>query len=147
MLGGCTPLGLWMYEDPVVTVEHISYEQTRSMPAQSPVVVALAVKNANDYPISAEHVELSLHLDGVPVGQVRRDSTVPLAIDTVSTVAVPLVFNSQTVSQRQQVTRSGMHSFAIKGQATFQTPIGPRTVRFAQEGSMVFGVRASRSPM
>ena len=28
MLGGCTPLGLWMYEDPVVgPVEHISYEQ------------------------------------------------------------------------------------------------------------------------
>ena len=117
------------------------------MVAQSPVVVALAVKNANDYPISAEHVELSLHLDGVPVGQVRRDSTVSMAIDTVSTVAVPLLFNKQTASRSQQLTSSGMHSFAVKGQAIFHTPIGPRTVRFAQEGSMVFGVRSSRSSM
>jgi LEA14-like dessication related protein len=82
LLSGCTPLGLWMYEDPVVTVSRITVELRRSAPTQSPVVVALAVKNANDYPISTEQVELSLRLDGVPVGQIRRDGQVPVATDT-----------------------------------------------------------------
>jgi LEA14-like dessication related protein len=146
-LGGCTPLGLWMYEDPVVTVSRITVEVRRSAPIQSPVVVALAVKNANDYPISTEQVELSLRLDGVPIGQIRRDSRVPLATDTISTVAVPLRLQKQTVPQHLQVLGSGTHSFAVKGRATFRTPIGTRKVRFAQEGLMVFGERSRHSSM
>ena len=147
LLESCTPLGLWMYEDPVVSVARITYELKRSTPAETPLVVALAVKNANDYAVSAEHLELSLHLDGVPVGQIKRDSTVPVANDTISTLAVPLQFNSQTAQRRQDVVRSGTHRFAVKGKATFRTPIGRRTVRFAQEGSLIFGVRAGQSSM
>jgi LEA14-like dessication related protein len=147
LLQGCTPLGLWMYEDPVVTVSRITYEVRSSTPAQTPVVIALAVKNANDYPLSADEVELSLHLDGVPIGQIKRDSTVPVAKDTISTVALPLTFNRQTAARQHEVVKWGMHSFAVKGQATFGTPIGHRTVRFAQEGSMIFGVRSRDSSM
>jgi LEA14-like dessication related protein len=146
-LSGCTPLGLWMYEDPVVTVSRITVQVSRSAPAQSPVVVALAVKNANDYPLSTEQVELSLRLDGIPIGQIRRDSQVPLATDTISTVAVPLKMEKQTVPQHLQVLGSGTHSFAVKGRATFRTPIGTRKVRFAQEGLMLFGKRSRHSSM
>ena len=88
LLSGCTPLGLWMYEDPVITVSRITVDLRRSAPIQSPVVVALAVKNANDYPISTEQVELALRLDGVPIGQIRRNSRMQLATDTTSTVAL-----------------------------------------------------------
>lgn len=147
LLGGCTPLGLWMYEDPVVTVSRITVQVRRSAPTQSPVVVALAVKNANDYPISTEEVELSLRLDGVPIGRIRRDSRMPLATDTTSTVAVPLKLEKQTVPFHMQVLGSGTHSFAVKGRATFRTPMGTRKVRFAQEGLMVFGVRSRHSSM
>jgi LEA14-like dessication related protein len=147
LLGGCTPLGLWMYEDPVVTVARITVEVRRAAPTQSPVVVALAVKNANDYPISSEEVELSLRLDGVPIGRIRRDSTVPLATDTISTVAVPLTLEKQTVPGHMRVLGSGTHTFAVQGRATFRTPIGTRKVRFAQEGSMIFGQRSRHSSM
>jgi LEA14-like dessication related protein len=147
LLESCTPLGLWMYEDPVVSVARITYELHRSAPVESPLVVDLAVKNANDYPVSAEHVELSLHLDGLPIGQIKRDSTVSVANGTVSTLAVPVTFNSQTARRREDVVRSGTHSFAVKGKATFRTPIGTRTVRFAQEGSLIFGVRPGQSSM
>jgi Late embryogenesis abundant protein len=134
-----------MYEDPVVKVARITFEMRRSAPAQSPVVVALAVKNANDYPLSAEAVELSLQVDGIALGQISRDSSVPLATDTISTVAVPLAVTPGM--EPGQVARSGLHRFAVRGRATFRTPIGLRKVRFAQEGSLVFGKRQSHSAM
>jgi LEA14-like dessication related protein len=72
---GCTPLGLWIYEGPVVTVARITLEVGGAAPSPSPVVVALDLDNANDYPLSTERVELTLRLDGIPIGQLQRDST------------------------------------------------------------------------
>jgi LEA14-like dessication related protein len=140
LIAGCTPLGLWLYADPVVTVSRISLE-LGSGPTRSPVTVALAMQNTNDYPLSTETVELSLRLDGVPVGQLRQDSTLPVATDTVSTVALPLPLAKQATPQRLQTWRSGTHTFAVRGRAVFRTPIGRRKVPFAQEGSLVFDAR------
>jgi hypothetical protein len=132
-----------MYEDPVVTVARITFEVRQSR-ASSPVVVALAVKNANDYPISAEQVQLSLQLDGVSVGQISRQSSLAVAKDTISTVTLPMPVSSQS---QDRVDRVGVHSFAVKGRAVFRTPIGRRNVRFAQEGSLVLTQRQPRSAM
>jgi hypothetical protein len=133
-----------MYQDPVVTVARITFELRQSARASEPVVVALAVKNANDYPLSAEQVQLSLQLDGVPVGQVSRDSSVPVATDTISTVLLPMPVSSQP---QGRVPRAGVHSFAVQGRAVFGTPIGRRKVRFAQEGSLVLTERPPGSAM
>jgi hypothetical protein len=127
-----------MYQDPVVTVARITFELRQSARASSPLVVALAVKNANDYPLSAEQVQLSLQLDGVSVGQISRESSVPVAKDTISTVMLPMSVSSQS---QGRVPRDGVHSFAVQGRAVFRTPIGRRKVRFAQEGSVVFTER------
>jgi LEA14-like dessication related protein len=124
----------------VVTVSQITLE-LGSRPAGSPVTVALAMQNTNDYPLSTETVELSLRLDGVPVGQLRQDSTVPVATDTVSTVALPLPLAKQATPERLQTWRSGTHTFVVRGRAVFHTPIGRRKVPFAQEGSLVFDAR------
>jgi LEA14-like dessication related protein len=145
LLEGCTPLGLWIYDDPVVTVSHITLEFGQSGRAPAPVVVALALQNLNDYPLSTERMELSLRLDGVPMGQLKRDSIVPVATDTISTVALPLVMTRQASPERLRALGSGTHTFAVRGQATFRTPIGTRKVRFAQEGSLIFATRQSDS--
>ena len=144
-LGGCTPLGLWLYEDPVVTLSRITLQLGRAEPSHSPVIVALAVENANDYPLSTEQVELSLRLDGVPIGQLKRDSLHPVPTDTVSTLALPLALAKHATSARLRALGSGTHTFAVRGRASFRTPIGTRMVRFAQEGSLVFGARSSGS--
>jgi LEA14-like dessication related protein len=143
-LGACTPLGLWVYEDPVVTVSRVTLElkETRRL-GQSPVVVALAVENRNTFALSTERVELSLRLDGVPIGQVVRDSTVPLAMATISTVALALPVQTQTTPERLAALGTGTHTFAVRGRATFKTPFGTRKVRFEQEGAMMFGERSS----
>ena len=145
LIGACTPLGLWLYEDPVVTVSQITFQFVRSDTTPAPVIVALALKNSNDYPLEAEQVELSLRLDGVPIGRLKRDSTVSVATDTVSTVALPLPLDGSTTPEHLRSIGSGTHTFAVRGRAIFQTPIGKRDVRFAQEGELVFGVRPRAS--
>lgn len=144
-LGGCTPLGLWLYEDPVVTVSQVTLQLGRAQLPESPVIVALALNNGNDYPLSTERLELSLHLDGVPIGQLRRDSTMPVANETVSTVALPLRVAKASVARHLRTLESGTHTFAIRGRATFRTPFGSRKVRFAQVGSLIFGERPRAS--
>jgi len=104
------------------------------------------MENQNDYPLSTERVELSLRLDGIPIGELRRDSSVAVATDTVSTVALPLSLAKQATTKQLQTLSSGTHTFAVRGRATFRTPIGLRKVRFAQEGSLIFGARSSGSP-
>ena len=132
----CTPLGLWMYQDPLVTVSRV---RLGTQPADSaPVVVALDVNNPNDYAVSATRVELRLRLDDLPIGQLDRDSSVPLPKVATSTVALPLVPDRATTTARLQAFGSGVHRFAIEGRATFATPIGSRKVRFAQEGELAF---------
>jgi len=143
VLGACTPLGLWVYADPVVTVSRVTLEVKEAK--RLGTVVALAVDNRNTYAISAERVELSLRLDDVPVGRVDRDSSVPVAKAAVSTVALALPLQKQTSPERLAALGSGTHTFAVQGRATFRTPFGLRAVRFEQKGAMMFGERSSSS--
>ena len=147
LLAACTPVGLWLYQDPVVTVAGIRLNLGESRQSgSSPVIVALAVKNSNDYPLSTEQVELSLRLDGVPIGTLKRDSMVQVATDTVSTVALALALEEHTTPEHLRAFGSGTHNFAVRGRATFRTTIGMRKVRFAQEGDMVFKHSAGSLP-
>ena len=86
----------------------------------------------------------ALRLDGVSMGRVDRDSTVPVAMATVATVALALPVEKQTTQERLKALGSGTHTFAVEGTATFRTPFGTREVRFEQEGAMTFGERPGR---
>jgi len=145
LLGSCTPLGLWIYEDPIVTVARVTLELRETSPSASPVVVALALHNRNDYPVSTTRMEVSLRLDGVPIGRLRQDSTHSLPTDSVSTVAMPLALEKRATASHLRTLDGGSHRFLVRGRATFQTPIGTRKVRFAEEGEMIFGQRRDES--
>src|SRR4051812_11016983 len=121
LLGACTPLGLWIYEDPVVTVSRVTLElRDARVSTGSPVVVALAVHNRNDFPLTSTEMEVALRLDGVPIGRLKRDSTVSVETDSVSTVALPLKLERQATPSRLKTLDTGSHRFAINGLATFQ---------------------------
>jgi LEA14-like dessication related protein len=145
LLGNCTPLGLWIYEDPIVTVSRVTLELRETLSSTPPVVVALAVNNRNDYPLSTTQVEVWLRLDGIPIGRLRQDSTLPVLMEGVSTVALPLALEQPATPSHLRTLASGRHRFTVSGRATFQTPIGTRKVRFAEEGDMIFGQRPSHS--
>jgi hypothetical protein len=137
-VAACTPLGLWVYEDPGVTVSRVRVAADGVGP--SPVMVALDLRNPNDFAVSTTRVELWLVLDGLTVGWLDRDSSVSLPKGT-TTVALPLVPSHVTTPARQRAFDAGTHQFTIEGQAFFATPIGERKVRFAQTGEMAFGQR------
>jgi hypothetical protein len=138
----CTPVGVWIYEDPRVTVARVRLDAD-TMSAK-PVLVALDLRNTNDYVVSTTRVELRLALDDMPIGRLDRDSSMVVPKGT-ATIALPLIPDRSATRARLQAFNSGVHRFAIEGQATFTTPVGKRRVRFAQTGELAFG-RQSPSP-
>jgi LEA14-like dessication related protein len=135
-VAACTPLGLWLYEDPGVTLSRVRVATDGRGP--SPVVVALDLRNPNDFTVSTTRVELWLVLDGLVIGWLDQDSSVSLPKGT-ATVALPLTPNRATTPARLRAFGSGIHRFSIQGRATFSTPVGKRKVRFTQTGEMSFG--------
>jgi hypothetical protein len=102
-------------------------------------MVALDVKNPNDYDLATARVELLLRLDGLTIGEFDRDSVLPVPQATIATVTLPLTPKKVATPERLRHFQSGTHDFWVEGRATFTTPIGKRKVRFAQKGSMAFG--------
>ncbi|MEO7987547.1 MAG: LEA type 2 family protein [Gemmatimonadales bacterium] len=134
---GCTPLGVWVYMDPAVTVSRVRIGS--DLLSEAPVLVAIDLQNPNDYPLSTVRVELSLELDHLPVGRLKQDSTVVLPEEATSTVALPLVLAANLPAARLAALRNGPHRFAVIGRAEITTPFGKRKIRFAQEGDLTFG--------
>jgi LEA14-like dessication related protein len=132
----CTPVGLWLYEDPRVTVSRVRVDAD-TMSAR-PVLVTLDLRNPNDYAISATRVEARLALDDLPIGRLDQESSVAVPKGT-ATLALPLIPDRSATRARLQAFNSGFHRFMIEGRATFATPIGKRKVRFAQSGELAFG--------
>jgi LEA14-like dessication related protein len=132
----CTPAGVWIYEDPRITVSRVRLDADTTN--ARPVLVALNLRNPNDYVVSATRVELRLALDNLPIGRLAHDSSVQVPKGT-ATVALPLVTDRSATRARLQSFNSGTHRFMIEGLATFTTPIGKRKVHFAQTGELAFG--------
>jgi LEA14-like dessication related protein len=131
----CTPLGLWIYDDPGLEVSRVRVNHDAS---RDPVVLGLAVWNPNDYDLSTSRLELELKLDDVPVGRFSRDSVVAVPTAGLADLALPLTVPRGPARQRIRTLSAGIHRFAVQGRATFSTPFGPRKVRFAHEGDLAF---------
>ncbi|MBA3317197.1 MAG: LEA type 2 family protein [Gemmatimonadales bacterium] len=134
---GCTPLGLWVYDDPELEVSRVrlSHDSTGA----TPVVLGLAVSNPNDYDLSTARLELQLRLDDVTVGQFSRDSIIPLPKSAIADFTLPLTMPAGLARARIRALSSGTRHFAVEGRATFSTPFGLREVRFAHQGDLAFG--------
>src|SRR5207253_795947 len=117
----CTPVGVWLYEDPRVTVSRVRLDADPT--SDRPVLVALDLRNANDYVVSTTRVELRLALDNLPIGRLAQDSSMQVPKGT-ATLALPLIPDRSATRVRLQNFNSGVHRFAIEGLATFATPVG-----------------------
>lgn len=135
-VAACTPLGMWVYDDPGLEVSRVRLEHEGRA---EPVVLGLAVWNPNDYDVTTARLELKLTLDDVAVGHYSRDSIVPVPQVGLADLTLPLTVPQGAVRQRIRTLRSGTHRFAVEGRATFSTPFGRRKVRFAHAGDLEFG--------
>lgn len=136
-VAACTPLGLWVYDDPGLEVSRVRLD--RGGAGAAPVVLGLAVWNPNDYDLSTARLELQLRLDDVTVGHFSRDSIIPVPQLALADLALPLTVPTGPVRGRMRALSSGTHRFAVEGRATFSTPFGLRKVRFAHAGDLAFG--------
>lgn len=135
-VAACTPLGLWVYDDPGLEVSRVRLDHDPA--GAEPVVVGLAVWNPNDYDVSTARLELQLRLDDVTVGHFSKDSIISLPHDGLSDLALPLTVPTGSMRARIRALSSGTHRFAVEGRATFSTPFGRRNVRFAHAGDLAF---------
>jgi LEA14-like dessication related protein len=133
----CTPLGLWIYDDPKLEVSRVRVDKDGA--GAAPVVVGLAVWNPNLYALSTARLELQLRLDDVTVGHFDRDSIIPLPQGGLADLALPLTVPSGRIRERIRAMASGTHRFAVEGRATLSTPFGPRDVPFEHAGDLAFG--------
>lgn len=133
----CTPLGLWVYDDPGLEVSRVRLDHAGT--GAQPVVLSLAVWNPNDYDLTTSRLDLELKLDDVPVGRFARDSIVPVPQTGLADLALPLSVPAGPTRERIRRLSSGTHRFSVAGHATFLTPFGRRNVRFAHAGDLAFG--------
>ena len=135
-IAACTPLGLWVYDDPGLEVSRVRLGQDAA--GAAPVMVGLAVWNPNDYDVSTARLELQLRLDDVTVGHFSKDSIISVPQTALADLVLPLTVPSGRVRERIRALSSGTHRFAVEGRAIFRTPFGRRNVRFAHAGDLAF---------
>lgn len=133
-LGACTPLGVWLYEEPAFEVSRVRLAAEQA--TDSIVMVALYVWNPNDYDLLTSRLDLRLELDGEMVGRFERDSIIPVPPSGTASVSLPF---QPVRGGRLAMFFNGVHRFEIEGQAVFQTPFGDRRVSVAHAGDMAFG--------
>lgn len=92
------------------------------------------MQNTNDYPLSSERLEAGPAARRHGRWRDQRDSTLPMAMDTISTIALPIPLGQQATPERLRKLGNETHTFAVRGQAIFQTPIGKRKVAFCPGG-------------
>jgi LEA14-like dessication related protein len=134
---GCTPLGAWVYSDPALEVGRVRLTTEGS--DRAPLLVAITVRNPNDYELTSKRLELALRLDNVAIGEFSRDSALPVPSSATAVIVLPLELAPGTTQERLAVLGHGTRHFSVTGRAQFRTPFGSRVVRFAGEGEMVFG--------
>ena len=133
----CTPIGLWVYDDPGLEVSRVRLDQDTAGP--DPVVLGLAINNPNDYDLSTARFELQLRLDDITVGHFSRDSVIPVPQLAIADMSLPLTVPPGVVRHHMTALSKGTHRFLVEGRATFSTPFGLRDVRFAHAGDLAFG--------
>ena len=133
-LGGCTPLGLWLYQEPAFEVSEVRLQH--AVPADSTVLVGLAVWNPNDYELTTKRFELDLDIDGRMVGRYTRDSVIPVGRITTDTLSLPFLPPSDR-GDRLGTLPPGTHRVEVEGSAFLTTPFGERRIRVAHAGDVV----------
>lgn len=129
---GCTPFGLWLYEEPTVALDDVLLDSGPAATALPPYVI-LAVKNRNDFELSLRRIELVLQIDGRDVGSIDVDTVVTLRPITVHPVRVKVPPADAEAAGRVADVRQGTHRYGVVGRARLDTPIGERRVGFAHE--------------
>ena len=136
ILPGCTPLGLWVYEEPTIEITDITLSDARA--AEYPVRIALQLSNVNDFEVSIEKVQLLLVLNDSPVVDRELSTAASFPARDKQTVQIGVAWRDVGPGLRPEGLAVGMQRYSVVGSAMLRTPIGQRRIRFARAGSQDF---------
>jgi LEA14-like dessication related protein len=136
LLGGCTRVGVWLYQEPRVTLHEIRLE---TGVGADPFAVVLDVRNPNDFPITIERVETAVTLNNREVGRVEHAEAMELSAFESRKVSLPVPIGDESPEAFTTRIRKGTQRYAVAGRAFVMTPIGQRRVPFVIRGAGRFG--------
>jgi hypothetical protein len=122
LLPGCTPLGIWVYEEPTIEITG----------------VGLQVSNVNDFAVSLEKVQLLLVLNGSPVVDRELSTAASFRARDRQTVEIGVAWRDVGPGLRPEGLAVGSRRYSVVGHAMLRTPIGQRRIRFARAGTEDF---------
>jgi hypothetical protein len=147
MVSGCTPLGVWVYDDPSLTLRSATL---RPMGVEGVGVDSLdlvfASCNRNDYDLLGEEFATRIRVDGHDVGEGRRDQPYRLATRDSAPVTVTLALQQTWIPGETELpveVESDLLVRLPKGERRFAVIQRGTLVR--QQGAIVLkGIRTSR---
>lgn len=127
-LGGCTPVGAWLYEDPRLNLVEVARDTISAEPRLEFVFDGC---NNNDYDLQTDSLATALVIGGQLAGQNQETSTIILPSRTVLrlSVKVPTV---------PMAGSDGSHElpFSLTNKAVVVTPEGPKHLTLIQSGTV-----------
>ena len=127
----CTPLGLWIYEEPTVEVTELRLDPAAG--AEFPVQVALAVSNANDFEVSLVRVHMRVSVAGTAM--LDRELLTAAAFRARYRLVVRMGVSGGDLATRGATRAAGSQPYQVDGFAVLRTPIGERRIPFTRAGT------------
>jgi len=135
----CTPLGLWMYEDPTVAIA-----AARLRPgAPATAEIDLVIRNANDFDLTLTASSVTLDLGERRVAQAELSHDITLARNYANPVTVILPAGEPGPALRAAADRQEETGYQVSAAMRIRTPIGVRRVHGGQGGRAMLGVADS----
>ena len=122
---GCTPLGMWIYEDP-----RFNLVDVRAADSTPGLVLVLAGCNTNDYELQTEPMVTRLLLAGHRAGETKGGNSIVLPSRATSHIPVTMQAEVPAGSAgTKQVP------FTVVNEVTVLSPIGPRKLAQTEHGT------------
>lgn len=134
VVGACTPLGAWLYDDPSFALSAVALRDVQGAPDS--VELRITGCNRNDFELMGIGFEAQLNVDGRMVGAGRHDNAYQLGTrdSTSFTVIVPVSSLAAFAPTSERAS-----PYLLIGSTTVKTPIGDRHVSLQQQGEVSLG--------
>lgn len=125
-IAGCTPLGMWIYEDPRFTLVDV-----RAADSTPGLVLVLAGCNTNDFEVQAEPMLTRLIVAGQKAGESRGSNSIVLPSRAAS--HIPVTMQAEVPAGSAGTRHLG---FTVVNEVTVLSPTGPRQLTQTEHGTL-----------
>jgi hypothetical protein len=135
LLGACTPVGAWVYEDPSFSIRDavLQHGQDPGGVSSDSLQLRFSSCNLNDYDLLGEAFDAQLLLGGRPAGNGQREQPYFLHNRDTSGVTITLALDSGWLAR----IPAGKSRFEVVGNLLIKSPIGDRHVALRERGNLV----------